>query len=1042
MTKHITLLITCLLVSVLTFGQDRRVAGLVKDNKGSGIPGASIKVKGSNKGVVADKDGHFAIEVGANSTLVFSSIGYLPQEQLVGSRTMIDVTLAEDSRQLTDVVVVGYGTRQKKDVTGAVSSVKTAQLEMEHPTSVTDQIRGNIPGISVSMNTSAKGGGTGDMLVRGKTTLTANTSPLIVLDGVIYYGQLQDINPNDIQSIDVLKDASALAVYGAKAATGVVAITTKRGKSGKPTISLNTNWGIAELESNQRVYGPQGFLDWRADVMRSTNTNNPYWQYSDPRHLPDSVSVDEWMARTNASGDPVEQWLSRLGLVANEIANYKAGKTIDWANAVFRKGLRQDHTISLSGRKDETVYYMSLNFTDNQNLIEGGEYKNVRARLNLESAATKWLTVGMNVQFARRDEGAIEADWTQITNNSPYGDFYDTTGALRRIPTDDAGLNARNPFLDNHYNDRMNIQTTIFTNLFGKVTLPFGITYQVNFTPGFDAYRIFNHGSDANPNVTIPGGTATREMEERYTWQVDNLLKWNHTFAKVHNVDITLLANAEKYQSWYSYMYNEGFNPNDQLGWHNIGAGNNPSESSDDRYYTGDALMGRLNYSYKDRYLLTASVRRDGYSAFGQRYPRATFPALALGWIFTEEQFVKKLNLDWLNYGKLRLSYGVNGNRDLRNSGGTVNPYAAVATVATDKYPVIAPDGSVTAGSQLWVSVMANKDLKWEQTESYNIGLDLSLFGNRLDASFDAYSKKTNDLLVSRNLPAMSGFDNVMTNIGEVDNKGFEISLSSRNIVDGPIKWNTGVTFALNRNEIKHLYGLAPTMDDKGNIVMKENNDTKNGWFIGKDIDAVWDYKIKGVWQSDEAATAKLYSAVPGDFKLEKEVNDGPNQYKYTDADKQFLGSKAPRFTWSLRNEFNIYNNFDFSFLLTSNVGQLKAFNQAKNSPGSVGFGRSTSYVMPYWTPNNPINDYARLNSGFSGTSFTVYRKNSFVRLSSISLGYNLPKYLLQSAKIQNVKVYVNMTNAYVYAPTWNYWDPQNDGPTPRYITAGLNVTF
>ncbi|HEY0272181.1 MAG TPA: TonB-dependent receptor plug domain-containing protein, partial [Chitinophaga sp.] len=242
-----------------------------------------------------------------NSTLIFSSIGYLPQEQLVDGRPTIDVTLVEDSRQLTDVVVVGYGTRQKKDVTGAVSSVRAAELQQENPTSITDQIRGNVPGISVSMNTSAKGGGTGDLLVRGKTTLTANTSPLIVLDGVIYYGQLSDINPNDIQTIDVLKDASALAVYGSKAATGVIAVTTKRGKTGKPQISLNTNWGIAELSKYQAVYGPQGFLKWRADVMRSTNVNNPYYMYTDPRQLPDSVSLETWQG--TATGDPVDIWL-------------------------------------------------------------------------------------------------------------------------------------------------------------------------------------------------------------------------------------------------------------------------------------------------------------------------------------------------------------------------------------------------------------------------------------------------------------------------------------------------------------------------------------------------------------------------------------------------------------------------------------------------------------------------------------------------------------------------------------------------------------
>lgn len=1045
MTKHITLLITCLLVSVLTFGQDRRVAGLVKDNKGSGIPGASIKVKGSNKGVVADKDGHFAITAELNSTLVFSSIGYLPQEQLVDGRTVIDVTLAEDSRQLTDVVVVGYGTRQKKDLTGAVSSVKAAQLQQEHPTSITDQLRGNIPGISVSMNASAKGGGTGDLLVRGKTTLTGNTSPLIVLDGVIYYGQLADINPNDIQSIDVLKDASALAVYGSKAATGVVAVTTKRGKNGKPTIQLNTNWGYAELDHVQKVYDGQGFLNWRADVNRSANQNNPFWYYSDPRSLPDSVSETQWL--NGQSGDVTELWLKRLGLTANEIANYKANKSINWENLVFQRGMRQDHSVSLAGRKDETSYYMSLNYTNNSDFIAGGGYQNVRARLNLESDATRWLKVGMNVQYAVRNEGYIAADWNQITNNSPWGDYYEADGkSPRRIPTDDAGLNARNPFLSNYYNSSLNMQNTLFTNMFGKVTLPFGITFQTNFTPAVDNYRTFTFKPARNPDQNKIS-SVERDNETRYNWQVDNVLKWNRTFNKVHNVDITLLANAEKYQSWWTKAYNENIAPSDTLGYHTIGSGNKPVVDADDRYYTGDALMARLNYTFKDRYLFTASIRRDGYSGFGIKYPRASFPALALGWTFTEEDFIKRANMKWLNYGKLRLSYGVNGNRDIRDSNGTIDPYRALAYLASGMYPAYDPtNGTISAVNTVSITRMQNDNLKWEQTAAYNLGLDFSVLDDRLTGSVDVYTKQTKNLLVSRSLPAISGFGNVISNIGEVDNKGLEVSLSSRNITEGKVTWNTTATFYLNRNTIKHLYGVSTYVDAKGNTITGEQSDIANGWFIGKDIDAVWDYKILGVWQQSEAETAKLYGATPGDFKLQKLVNDGPNKYKYTDADKQFLGYESPRFSWSLRNDFTFFKNFDFSFLLVSNMGQLRDFNQAKNNPGSVGFGRSTSYVYPYWTPNNPINDYARLNSGSSGTSFTVWRKASFVRLSSISLGYNLPKAVLNAVHIQNAKFFASVTNAFYYAPDWHYWDPQyNDqtkGPTPRIVSGGLNVTF
>ncbi|MEZ2337731.1 SusC/RagA family TonB-linked outer membrane protein [Mucilaginibacter sp. RCC_168] len=1053
MRKQITLLILFLLASsTLALAQELSVTGTVKDDRGP-VPGVTVKVKGTGKGVATDLKGHYVLNAPSTATLVFSIVGYASQEQPVNGRNQINITLTEDNKQLNEVVVVGYGTRQKKDVTGAVTSVKATQLENENPTSIGDVLKGNIPGLTVSMNTSAKGGG--DLLLRGKSTLTGNTSPLIVLDGVIYNGQLADINPNDVESVDVLKDASALAVYGSRSAAGVVAITTKKGKTGPPIITLNSNFGIAQLEKEQKVYGPQGFLDWRADVMRSINVNNPDYEYTDPRKLPSGITVDQWMALTKATGDPVDQWLSRLGLVANERANYMAGKTVDWFDKVFRNGFRQDHTISMAGKREDVNYYMSLNYTKNQNLIAGGDYSNIRARLNLEGRATSFLTVGINAQYAVRDESnlparnsdgstdrphTLEADWNQITNNSPYGDFYNADGTLRRIPTDDAGLNARNPFLNMQYDESMNVQNTLFANIYGRVTLPLGITFQTNFTPSYDSYRTFYHNSSHNPNVTVPGGQAQRSMENRYNYQIDNLLKWNHTFNNIHNIDVTFLANTEKYQSWYTYEYNEGFSPNDDLSFHNIGAGNKPTVSSDDRYSTANAYLGRINYTLMQRYLLTVSVRRDGYSLFGQKHPSDNFPSVAGGWIFTDEDFMKSNK--WLSYGKLRLSYGVNGNRDIRDGNGTVDPNRALAVITAEKYPTVTPGGTATANSALYISRMANADLRWERTTSLNAGIDFALFNSRLNGSIDVYSKKTTNLLVQRTLPQVSGFTSVISNIGQVNNKGFEFNLTSKNIVSSNFNWNSSFNFFLNRNKIVHLYGAADVINADGTVSHVENSDKANGWFIGKDIDVVWDYKVLGVWQTNEKDEAAKYGAVPGDFKLQKRVNSGPNQYKYTDDDKQFIGYESPRFTWSLRNDFNIYKNFDFGFLLISNWGQLRKYNQAINNQGGVSISRTSSYVQPYWTPNNPINDYARLNSGSSGTTVNVWRKASFIRLNTVSLGYNFPKSWLTPLKIQSAKLYANVSNAAVYAPNWDFWDPQNDGPTPRYISVGVNVVF
>jgi TonB-linked SusC/RagA family outer membrane protein len=1023
MKKRITLLIVFLLTNyVLSYAQDITVKGVVKDKKGLPMPGVSIKVKNQKTGTSTAADGRYSLAVPNNATLIYTVVGYTKQEVAVASRTQLDITLEEESQGLSEIVVIGYGTTTKKDATGAISSIKASRLENENPQSVADILKGNIAGLSVSLDVSAKGGG--DLLVRGKSTLTAGSSPLIVLDGIIYNGQLSDINPNDIETVDVLKDASSLAVYGAKAATGVVAITTKRGRGDKPTITFNTNIGMVNLAQNMRPYNGPAFLDWRADVMRSGGVTAPYL-YNDPRNLPGDISMTQWL--NGQSGDPVDLWLNRLGLTANEKANYQAGKTVNWYDEIFRTGMRQDHTLSMGGKKDEISYYMSLGYQKNEHLIKGGEFSTVRARVNLEGQVAKFMTLGINAQYADRDEGAIAADWSQLITLSPYGDMYNADGTLRRIPTDDNGLNARNPFLNMTYNQKMDRQNTLFASLYTKIKLPFGISYQLNFSPGIDMYRTFENQSSKNPNVTTPGGIVTRANETRYNWQVDHLLKWNKTIANIHNFDVTLLANAEKYQTWWTQAANEGFVPSDVLGYHNISSGIKPSVNAEDKIYTGDALMARLNYSLMQRYNLTLSVRRDGYSVFGVNYKRATFPAAAFAWNFTEEDFMKSQT--WLNYGKLRVSYGINGNRDLRNPDNkTVEPYAALAILGSDKYQTVDGSGNASSVNTLAIgSRMPNQNLQWEQTKAFNIGLDFSVLADRISGSIDAYDKKTNNLLVKQTVPNVTGYSYVYSNLAEIRNKGLELSLNTKNLTDGKVKWNTNFNFSFSRNKI---VSLALPTDDPG-----------NGWFIGRDIDVVWDYKILGVWQESEMAEAAKYSKAAikaGDFKLE-DVN---GDYAYSDADKQFLGYKTPRFIFAMRNEFNLFKNFDFSFQLLSNWGQKKEFNSAKNQPGSVGFARQNSYVLPYWTPQNAINDYARLNSGTSGTSFNVFRDNSFIRLSTIALAYSLPENILTKLHVKGAKLYANVNNAAVYSRDWNYWDPENNGPTPRYYTLGLNVSL
>jgi TonB-linked SusC/RagA family outer membrane protein len=964
-----------------------------------------------------------------------SYTGYATQEVPVSGRNTISIDLVQSVSNLDEVVVTGYGTRQKKDVTGAISQVKVTQLENENPPSVQDALRGNVPGVVVTSSPNAKGGG--NLQIRGRASLSGGTSPLIVLDGVIYQGDLSDINPNDIATIDILKDASSAAVYGAKAASGVVLVTTKKGSSPKSIITFNSNVGLATLAMDEPLYDGPGFVNWRTNVLKSQNitTAKPY-QYDDPRTLPSNITEAQWKAYDNSTGDAVDIWLTRLKLLPVERENYKINKQTNWYDMMFQTGFRNDHTASVSGRKDDISYYVSANYTKNEGYLVGDKFTTFRTRVNLEAKAAKFMTIGLNLQYADRDESQVPVTWGQMVNASPYGEVYKADGVtLRDSPNDDIGNNT-NPFLDNTYTNSLRKFNTLFGSIYAKGQLPWGFSYQTNFTPNYEFYRNFNGTSAKDFRVSVRKGVASRQNRTTFNWQFDQLLMWNKTFGS-HRFDATFLLNAEKYQRWDETMNNEGFDPNDNLSYHNIGAGIKPTISSNDEESTGDALMGRLNYSFKDRYLLTASMRRDGYSAFGQGNPRANFPSLALGWVFTQENFLS--NVKFLDYGKLRLSWGVNGNRD-------IGRYAALSDLTTGKYQYILPSGQIVLVSQLYVGRLQNPGLKWERTESYNLGLDFSLFRNRIGGSIDVYRKSTKDLLVNRALPDITGFQNVIDNIGEVENKGIELTLNSLNIQSQNFSWRSVATFTLNRNQIKHLYGPTPDYDATGKLIgSSEKSDIANRWFLGQDIDRIWDLKILGVWQQSEAVEAKKYGVSPGDFKLEDVNGDG----KFSDADRQFLGYRNPRFQWSLRNDFTFLRNFDFSFLIYSNWGMDEEFNQAKNNGGFI--DRQNSYIVPYWTPENPINDFARLFSSNGSASFSAYRKTSFIRLSTIALAYTVPADILKRAKIQALKVYVNVNNAAVYQPEWSWWDaeyrvnPPTDRaiiPPPRYYTLGINLTL
>jgi len=643
----------------------------------------------------------------------------------------------------------------------------------------------------------------------------------------------------------------------------------------------------------------------------------------------------------------------------------------------------------------------------------------------------------MNTNFAFRNEGFLQADWAQSAVISPYGsnNLDDPTSTYQRLPTGDA--TPVNPFFDNQFRDRKNVYNTLNSTLYGVVSLPFGIELQSNFTPSLGWHEYYNHESSQNPEWKSKGGSSERTFEKTYNWQLDNVLRWKKKF-DIHNVEVTLLQNAEKGQFWKTKATASNYSPSDILGWHRIQAGAVPVNESNDTYLTGDALMGRVFYSLLDRYMVTASIRRDGYSAFGSQNPRASFPALAFAWNFSDEQFMKG-TAGWLDYAKLRLSWGRNGNRD-------IGQYDALSDMTSGLHPYIDQSGKLYLYSQLYVNRMANLGLKWENKSSYNIGLDFSFFNSRLSGAIDAYTATTHDLLVDRELPEIIGFTSVAANLGQLQNRGFEFTLNGTVLQNENFRWNTSAIFMLNRRKIVALYGeTVNILDNQGNVIgEREADDIKNKWFIGQDPDRIWDYERIGVWQLGEEMEAKRYEeSQPGDFRYKDQDNNGI----MTNEDRVFQRYRTPRFRWSWRNDLN-YKNFDFSIFLYSNWGQTNSFNRAANNQNFP--DRATDYAISRWTPDNPSQDYARIGSKNIGNN---YVDQSFIRLDNLTLSYRVPSRLLEHAKIQGMRISASIRNVAVWSPHWKFGDPESGrkpngdeltagSPTPRTYNLSINFSL
>ncbi len=1030
---RIFLVAVILLFQLNAMAQQRTISGTVIGADNTPLPGVSVMVKGTTTGTLTDIEGKYTLPIPASSnTLVFSFIGMETKEVPVTASNVYDVTLAESMVGLEEVIVIGYGTAKKADLTGSVVRVQPETFQNSSIKQITEMLTGTVAGFSANQGNKAAGGG--DMEIRGPTSLSAGTDPLIVLDGVIYNGSLSDINPSDIASIDILKDASSAAVFGSKAANGVLLITTQKGVIGKPVINFSAKVGISDLINKD--YGPfkgDDYLTFRRDFFRTRNQPQPDYYWFSPENLPEGVTLEQWRAAAGTpQADNMQEWYSRMNLfpVEKEIAALGPDHYLDWTDLVFQTGLNQDYDLSMSGGTKDVRYYWSLGYLDNEGIIVGDKFSAVRSRLNLDGDITPWMKVGINSQFTLRDQSTVEADLNNYFEMPAYSKLRNDDGTIKWYPNDYTIID--NPLLDYYGQQRLYKTNSLFASIWSEIKLPLGFSYRIAFQPRFSNSKDYNFW-DSNTTTgaeTHSGGYGEREDGSSYEWMIDNILKWNKTFG-IHNFDVTFLQSAEQLLTYETTSQTATFLPTESLGWHGMAFGTLPAALSNDTKRSGTALMARINYTLNDKYLLTASVRQDGFSAFGQENPTATFPALAFAWKVSDENFFSGAE-NVMNRLKLRLSWGVNGNRD-------IGTYSALSQLASNPYY----NGSTTLIGT-FANTLANTSLRWERTNATNVGLDIGLLKDRIDITIDAYNSITTDLLMTRQLPRITGFTSIMANLGKLENRGIELTINTNNYTTERFNWRSNFVFSLNRSKILELFGDIQTYTLLNQEFTGDAPDFTNEWFVGQGIDVVWDYDITGVWQNEEAAAASEFLQQPGWLK----ADDVDGDKRYTEEhDKKFIGHETPRYRLGFRNDFTLFKNLTASFFFRADLGHIGS--RPNVIIGTSTYDRHNALARPYWTPTDPNNEWPSLAHVYDafGGGIDFYKPKGFVRLQDASLAYNIPTAVVNKMKVGSARVFVSARNLATFTK-WPGWDPETGGtneqnqPMPRSFTLGLNLSL
>lgn len=1007
------------------FFQQKKITGIITDNSGAPLAGVNVRATGTAVGVISGADGRYSIDIPVDAKkLTFTFVGMETQETEIGDRTQINITMAESAIGLEEVIVVGYGTQRKSDITGSVVSVSNEQITTRPVSNIFQALQGKAAGVDIT--TSIRPGTLGSISIRGARSLTASNSPLYVVDGIpIMSGSgIETLNEQDIQSIEILKDASATAIYGSRGANGVVLVTTKRGTDGQ--FQLNYSGSL----TNEQMVWRSEYMDV-AEFIEFSRWGAYYASYVPATGLYTRLPGN---TPTLANDGTINYFTAEPVAWQNIQKGWASGtwdpslvETFDWMGVVTQPTYTQEHTLSASGGTKTMKAYGSLGYLNNQGTTKGQEYQRYTLRTNVELNPKDWITfgAGVNGSWQYQDYGQSGTGGSSnVTGDliaaaariEPYSLPYDADG--NRIVHPGGKARVWNVIDEWKYSTNQRETLRILGSLFTEIKLFKGLRYRMNFGPDFRFYRN-GYYNDAKSIVReLSASNASISNTKDFSYTIDNLLYYDNKFG-AHTIGATLLQTASKWTSESSSISGQGIEFSSQL-WNNLGSLTSAQLTAWSSGLTEQQLesyMARVNYNYNNKYLLTISSRWDGASQLAEGNKWAFFPSAAVGWRLDQESFLK--GVEWIDQLKLRLGFGSVGNS-------AVQRYSTKGAITQ----LTVPFGTGTETGYLLTSAVANQGLGWEKTTQYNLAVDFSFLKGRVNGTIEAYKSKTTDLLLTVALPSVSGFTSTIANVGETSNRGIDITLNGAVLEKSGFSWDISATAAWQKDQIESL------MNGKEDMVA-------DGWFIGESIGIIYDYEKIGIWQDtpEDQAEMALFNAngsqfAPGKIKIKDQNGDYRIDGNY---DRVIIGNTRPRWTLGLTNTFS-YKGIELSAFLT---GRLKYMT-------GVGEGLTGMYgdqrKVDYWTPDNTDAEYQRpymSEAGGDTYAFTYYKDDSWIKIRNISLGYQLPESLLSKVKINSLRVFAQIQNAGMLWSNNSFKDSEyNTLYYNRGYVFGINVGF